>query len=182
MSTNKIEIEAIIFDYGNVISLPQRAGNVEKMAALCGMPLLKFEARYWEFRLAYDRGELNADTYWRLVGGEQNAEGISRLVSLDTESWMDTNEDTLRWIQALHKGGLPLALLSNMPWELSRHIEKHCSWTSYFQALIFSCDIGSAKPSQLAYRTCLEKINAAPEKTLFIDDRADNVEGARLSG
>jgi putative hydrolase of the HAD superfamily len=38
------------------------------------------------------------------------------------------------------------------------------------------------KPEPEAYRACLERLAAQAAETLFIDDRADNVEGARLAG
>jgi putative hydrolase of the HAD superfamily len=38
------------------------------------------------------------------------------------------------------------------------------------------------KPEPEAYRACLERLDAQAAETLFIDDRADNVEGARSAG
>jgi putative hydrolase of the HAD superfamily len=38
------------------------------------------------------------------------------------------------------------------------------------------------KPEPQAYRACLERLGAQAADTLFIDDRADNVEGARSAG
>lgn len=38
------------------------------------------------------------------------------------------------------------------------------------------------KPEPEAYAACLERLGARAHQTLFIDDRADNVEGARLAG
>ena len=38
------------------------------------------------------------------------------------------------------------------------------------------------KPEPRAYAACLERLGAQAADTLFVDDRADNVEGARIAG
>ena len=48
--------------------------------------------------------------------------------------------------------------------------------------LVTSCDIGLAKPDPEAYRAALVLLEAKPEETLFVDDREDNVAGARAAG
>ncbi len=42
--------------------------------------------------------------------------------------------------------------------------------------------LGLCKPEPQAYAACLQRLDAQAADTLFIDDRADNVEGARAAG
>jgi putative hydrolase of the HAD superfamily len=51
------------------------------------------------------------------------------------------------------------------------------------EAIVCSGQLRQCKPDPAAYRTCLARLGeAAPEKVLFVDDNADNVEGARVAG
>jgi len=152
------------------------------MAERSGMPIGRFHDFYWKFRPAYDRGELNGTSYWTAVtaeGGKSlTQEDISQLVSLDIQSWLHINQATMTWAAQLRRAGIRLALLSNMPFEIARYIESNCPWVSYFDPLIFSCDLGSVKPELAIYKSCLARLNILPDKALFIDDRAENVAAA----
>lgn len=53
---------------------------------------------------------------------------------------------------------------------------------SLFHGAYYSCMIGLRKPEAAAFRYVLERHGAAPEGTLFIDDSAQHVEGARIAG
>jgi putative hydrolase of the HAD superfamily len=183
---NKTAIEAVIFDYGNVLSLPQSASEVEHMAEKCAMPVRRFHDLYWKFRPAYDRGELNGTSYWTSVTRDERrtptGDEIAELIALDIRSWLQINPAAMKWAEQLHSVGIPLALLSNMPPEIARHIENNCSWASYFHPRIFSCDLGTAKPDPAIYQSCLESMKLAADKVLFLDDRAENVIAAAQLG
>lgn len=59
-------LQALIFDYGDVLSWPQKAESVETMAHLVGVSVDVFRAAYRQHRVAYDAG-LPAQEYWRRV-------------------------------------------------------------------------------------------------------------------
>jgi len=185
-SQHRTAIQAVIFDYGNVLSCPQNNSDVNAMAERCDIPIERFHDFYWKFRPAYDRGELNGASFWTSVtaqeGRRPTPEEISELISLDIQSWLHINQATMRWAEQLHRAGIRLALLSNMPLEIARYIENKCPWVSYFDSLIFSCDWGSIKPSLAIYRICLARLNVLPAKVLFLDDRAENVVAAAQLG
>lgn len=52
----------------------------------------------------------------------------------------------------------------------------------YFDGVVVSVDVHITKPDRGIYRYLLEKYHLKAEECLFIDDRADNVEGARKVG
>ena len=182
----RTHIQGVIFDYGNVLCYPQNDSDVRLMAERCAMPLQRFHDLYWKFRLAYDRGELNGASFWTSVtaleGTTPTEAQISELVSLDIRSWLHINQATMRWVEQLHNARMPLALLSNMPSEVARHIESNCPWASYFDPLVFSCDLNSVKPEPTIYRNCMAKLNLPPGEVLFLDDRAENVAAAVALG
>ncbi len=52
----------------------------------------------------------------------------------------------------------------------------------YLQQIIFSSDVGIAKPDPQIYRLALKKLNSSADETIFIDDRLVNIEGANAVG
>jgi putative hydrolase of the HAD superfamily len=184
--SQKRSVRAVVFDYGNVLCLEQTLEDMKGMALVCGIPSERFSELYWELRPAYDRGDIDGPAYWTAVVGQQEP-GLSRdqiatLIKLDSESIIRPNQGAVQWAQLLHHEGFPLALLSNMPLELSRYVTKSFPGLSTFEYLIYSCDYGSIKPELAIYRNCLELFKAAPQDILYLDDRAENVEAAARLG
>lgn len=182
----KIRVQGVVFDYGNVLCTPQLPADRELMAETCGMKLPRFEELYWRFRLAYDRHDLNGDSYWSAIaeaeGRTLSRQKIAKLVLLDSQSWARPNEPVLRWAEELRRAGFRLAVLSNMPFEISRYLLENCPRLAAFHHLIFSCDEGSAKPEPAIYLKCLAALELQPEEVLFLDDRLENVQAASMLG
>jgi putative hydrolase of the HAD superfamily len=170
----------IVFDFGEVIS--QRNPALPFMAERLGVSLDAFEAAYWD-RDAYDRGGSDAE-YWSLIG---SALGLSfdsavvrEMTSMDNAGWLDDPvADTVALIEDLSSLGVPLALLSNAPVTFARLAEK-VPWAKHFRHLVFSGDLGLAKPDLEIFRRVESVIGSSD--VIFFDDRASNVEGARAAG
>jgi len=179
-------VRAVVFDYGNVLCLEQTLDDMKAMALVCGIPHERFSEIYWKLRPPYDRGDMDGPAYWTAVAGQQSL-GLSRdqiatLIKFDCESIIRPNQGAVQWAKLLHQAGFPLTLLSNMPLELSRHVTKSFPILSTFEHLIYSCDHRSIKPDLAIYRNCLERLNAAPQDILYLDDRAENIEAAASLG
>jgi putative hydrolase of the HAD superfamily len=173
-------VKAIIFDYGNVISLPQDAALSSELYHVSGIGPL-FEESYWRFRLAYDSDELGADKYWQTVAAYANVRlsklQVDRLIQLDAQSWMKPRLEMLNWVERLRREGYKIALLSNMPRSIGEMLVKQ-PWFPRFDTLIFSCELGVTKPSPEIYSQCLKGLNLPGEQALFLDDREENIIGA----
>ncbi|MGH9447385.1 MAG: hypothetical protein ACRD3O_16865, partial [Terriglobia bacterium] len=104
-SGGKIPVRVVVFDYGNVLCLPQQTRDLEPMAKLCGVPLDRFRDSYWRFRRPYDRGELDAVSYWASVTREEKRKltggQVGEIVELDAKSWSRPNHEALRWVKQL---------------------------------------------------------------------------------
>jgi HAD superfamily hydrolase (TIGR01509 family) len=77
--------------------------------------------------------------------------------------------------------GVALHAFSNYPcWyaliESAVRLSRYVSWT------FVSCDTGMRKPDEAAYRHALDTLAVPPERILFVDDRAVNVEAAERTG
>jgi putative hydrolase of the HAD superfamily len=181
-----IQPKAIIFDYGNVLCVPQPRQDVEAMAGVFQVTPAQFEKVYWPYRLPYDEGRLDAISYWRTVAhdlGRPLAESdIPRLTQLDVRSWTHLDACMMEWARRVRAGGVSIAILSNMPLDLRNWIVQESDWFAGFDFATFSCDLGVGKPDAAIYQHCLSGLGVAPFEALFLDDRQQNVDGARRLG
>jgi putative hydrolase of the HAD superfamily len=170
----------IVFDFGEVIS--QRNPARPAMAAKLGVTLEAFEAPYWD-RDAYDRGGSDAD-YWARIGSSLGLTLddalVRELTAMDNAGWLDDPVvETVALIEDLAALGVPLALLSNAPSTFGRLAEK-VPWAKHFRHLIFSGDLGCAKPDAAIWKHTSSVIGSTD--VIFFDDRLSNVEGALVAG
>jgi putative hydrolase of the HAD superfamily len=183
---SRISVRAVVFDFGNVLCLEQSSDDMADLARLCGIPTEPFCELYWALRPSYDRGDVDGTAYWNSVvrkhGRTLSSELIAKLIGLDSASIARPNQGAVRWVQLLQAARVPLALLSNMPTELSRYVQKNCQWLAAFDHLIFSCDHGSIKPEPTIFSKCLEALRLDPAEVLYLDDRRENIEAASRFG
>jgi putative hydrolase of the HAD superfamily len=181
-----MKITTAIFDFGYVLSLPPLASDYQRLATLAGIDGMPFEEVYWGQRADYDRGTIDGPAYWRRV-----AEALSKrftpaqidsLIAADIALWMRANPLMMEWVRALKSRGLKIAVLSNMPIEISLYMRQHAPWFSAFDYVCFSAEVHLAKPEAAIFHACMRIVRSRPEECLFIDDRAENVEAARALG
>jgi len=181
-----IPLKAVIFDYGNVLSRPQTAGDMAAMARVAGLAAAEMHRRYWQFRAAYDRGDLDEASYWsavsRAAGRDFSAGQLREIIRLDNESWSRPDRVMVRWAAAVRATGMRAGVLSNMPATLCRHLTANVAWLGDFDQHTYSCDVRMVKPEAGIYEHALEGLGAAADEALFLDDREENVEGARRVG
>ena len=181
-----INITTVIFDFGYVLSLPPQTSDYQKLAALAGIEGRSFEQVYWGQRADYDRGTIDGPAYWRRVaeaaGREVTPAQIESLIAADIAIWMRANPIMMEWVRALKTRGLKIAVLSNMPIEMSTHMRQHAPWFREFDYVCFSAEVQLAKPEAAIFHACLNVVGSKPGECLFIDDRAENVEAARELG
>ena len=82
----------------------------------------------------------------------------------------------------LKERGLKTAILSNIGDSVVESIEREFDWIHRFDVLVWSYQLGIAKPDPAIYRHTLDELGTRPEETLFIDDKLENVEAARALG
>jgi putative hydrolase of the HAD superfamily len=179
-------IDAVIFDFGYVLSLPPRPADYQGLAALAGIDGMAFEEIYWGQRADYDRGTIDGHAYWRRIAATASkrftSAQIDSLIAADIAIWMRANPVMMEWVRGLKSCGVKIAVLSNMPIEISSYMRQHAPWFRDFDYVCFSAEVQLAKPEAAIFHVCLEVVRSRPEECLFIDDRAENVETARALG
>src|SRR6266851_1117219 len=74
------------------------------------------------------------------------------------------------------------AFLSNSGPEVMARVREQWPLEARFDAVVISCEVGLSKPDPRIYQLCLDRLGLAAPATLFVDDRADNVEAAARVG
>jgi putative hydrolase of the HAD superfamily len=179
-------VRAVILDYGNVLCNPPALEEMRGMAEILGVEAEGFLEFYMPTRGPYDRGDLTPAAYWTKVaegtGVRLNDELIEKLRKQDMEMWSSINLEMVEWAGHLRSVGLKTAILSNMESDMAAHMRKNFRWMSNFDSHTFSCEVRMIKPDEAIYRHCLQSLGVPASETLFVDDREENVEGARRVG
>ena len=179
-------IEAVIFDYGKVLSNSEDPEAQRKLIALTGLERPDFDRHYWAHRHAYDLGHLNGRTYWEKIAKEAGLsftpEHIDDLVETDVVMWTSLNEEMLAWVIALQQANIKTAILSNMGPDILAYMRQEFGWLAHFHHHTWSCELGICKPDPAIYLHTCEKLKVEPRKALFIDDRSENIIAAAEVG
>jgi putative hydrolase of the HAD superfamily len=172
----------LVFDYGEVISF--QIDVRPELAELLRVPLAEFCAAYAAFRDFYDRGWSDL-RYWQAVGDRLGIRvdewQAAMCTRIDIQGWVETRPEAVGLLGELARTGVPMALLSNAPRSHGRAFRRR-QWTSYFRHLLFSGDIGTAKPDQRVWDLLAGRLGADPADCLFFDDRQSNVDSAVEAG
>ena len=183
---DKIQVRALILDYGGVISRPQNRTNINNILKILSRPYHDFEAVYFQERAAYDRGQITGEMYWQNVlkrlGHHANHADIPSLIQEDVKSWTHLNHSMIQFITEIKPKIPKLAIISNMTFDSLAVIKANFDWPDLFDVLVYSCELGINKPEQSIYEHCLHLLNLPPDACLFVDDSLENIQGALKLG
>ncbi len=179
-------LRAVIFDYGMVLTGPPDPIAYAALLRITGLTAKRLEEFYWVDRHSYDEGKLTGFGYWQKIvedaGLHLGQAEIEELNLWDARMWTTQNDAMLAWQQELKRGGVLTAILSNMGDSVHANIEREYGWLSRFDVLVWSYQLGIAKPDPAIYRHVLKELGTEPEETIFIDDKKVNVVAALALG
>ena len=159
-----------------------RLEHVAALAGICGIEPDDFGAAWGASRIAYDAGALTAAEYWLGLGIDDESL-LEQAIAADADAWSVPNLALAEWLVALREAGVRTAILSNMPreqWALLGPMYER--WLAGCDEVTLSFEVECVKPDERIYRHCLERLGVEPGETLFLDDRAENVDAARALG
>jgi putative hydrolase of the HAD superfamily len=182
----KIRISAVLFDYGMVLSKPPAEKDWRALERVLGVREKEFQAAYWKYRDAYDRGALRAATYWETMARDLekpiDADVLGALIDADTVVWTRPNVEMMDWAERLNRAGIKTGILSNIGDAMELGIRGRFPALDEFSHQTFSHRLGIAKPDAAIYRHAVEGLGVPAGEILFVDDRQDNIEAARAEG
>jgi putative hydrolase of the HAD superfamily len=176
-----------IFDFGGVVIKWKNNNPIfDSIAERYGVPRAKMR-RVLELSLPrLEEGDVTTrDFLEEALGGfgKRLARGDSpdELWSLPFERLVKFRKGTIELVRSLRRRGYPVYLFSNTS---PPHAElvKRKGWDRLFDGFLTSCELHSAKPSAAAFESALAIVGAKPSEIAFIDDKEENVRGARDYG
>ncbi|MGO4514835.1 HAD family hydrolase [Terriglobus sp. 2YAB30_2] len=177
---------AILFDFGQVLSLTPDLEQWERMKRVLGLDEIDFQESYWQYRHAYDRGDLNAVSYWHRIAEDYKITlsdtALQDLIDADVRMWSRLNQPMVQWLRRLQQTGVRTGLLSNIGDAMAHGLRAKFAWMGEFAHAIYSFEHNLAKPEHAIYRKAAEGLGCSPDGILFIDDKAENIEAARAVG
>jgi len=181
-----LDIKAVVFDYGQVISLPQDPKVIDELAKRIGVEREKFEPLLWSLRADYDRGIISAKDYYRNIFSHLSVpvddKNLAELIEIDHLSWRNINPETVALMEDVKKAGYTLGILSNMPHDFLSWARKNIPAFSLPHASIFSCEVNLIKPEKAIYIRLLSLLGMEGGELVFFDDNAENIGSARALG
>jgi putative hydrolase of the HAD superfamily len=181
-----MNLRAVLFDFGMVLSTSPVMSAHKNLLEISALNADVFDRHYWAHRHAYDEGKFTGEAYWQQVASDAgiklSSEQIANLITADILMWGGINAPMLEWARSIGRAGFKTGILSNIGFELATAMEKNFPWVKEFKYTIWSCRLAMAKPDPKIYRCAQEKLDEAPQETLFIDDREENIRAAREFG
>jgi putative hydrolase of the HAD superfamily len=171
-----MKIDGVIFDYGGVLCFHPTEDQIARAAAKCGLEPREFVKALWKNRTAYDAGQ-DPHEYWREV-----ARIAGRRIECEIDFWGRFDTRLLDWIHQLRASGTRIGILSNLPSPLGSHLRTRDGFLDHFDHVTFSFELNVVKPQRAIYEHAVRGLNVAPQNALFLDDRPENIEGARAAG
>jgi putative hydrolase of the HAD superfamily len=179
-------INAVIFDYGEVLCHKPTSEQTARLAGFFGVDLGRFPALWERNRGPFDRGDLTPKQYWSMLaedaGVRISAEQLAEITELDVAMWSNVDPSMVAWADQIRSYGLKVGLLSNMHHEMVTYCRNHFAWLKNFDFVTFSAEVNLIKPDPAIYQHTLNGLNVPAAETLFLDDRAVNVQAARALG
>jgi putative hydrolase of the HAD superfamily len=178
--------DAVIFDYGGVLSYAPARQDLAEYARSSGLDEETFFELYSATRDYYGRSANGYSQRWYKAADAAGVEipeaAVMQFIDKESELWTRPNPEVLALAREVRATGCRIAILSNMTFELLKVLETKFEWLDEFDVRIWSCQHGCAKPDESIYRSCLASLNCEAPRALFFDDRPGNVEAAKQFG
>jgi len=185
MSVTSGAIRHVVFDMDDVLCSYDRSLRLAHMARSTGVPAAEIEAAIFTsgFDELGDQGRFDADGYLRGFCARIGAE-ISRADWLAARAAsMRPDTEMLALARQLGERLQTAMLTNNGPLLQAGLAEVFPEVLELFgPRTFFSCQFGGGKEGTAVFAALLDRLDAVPDATLFIDDSPDYVANARAAG
>lgn len=178
-------VEAVVFDLGGVLIDWDPRYLYRKLFGGDDAAMETFLATICtsEWNERFDRGESFPEGVRALAAAHPQ---YADLIHAYWERWpeMVAGEigGTVEILAGLRNRGVPLFALSNWSTETFVRVRHQFPFLDWFHGMVISGEVGLVKPDSRIYELLRDRHSLVPERTLFVDDKARNVEAARNVG
>jgi len=183
--TENKKLEAVIFDLGGVIFGVSLKPVILHWAESIGCApqeiakKFKVDSYYERFETGHISPEEYRNHVYDVLGHRMSDEDFDK-------GWNSIYLEVLPGIESLLKklhGKLRMVVLTNTNQIHAQEWRpRYAEILKHFEKIFSSWEIGARKPETESFRIVLDYLNIEPEKVAFIDDNAQNVQGAEAVG
>lgn len=178
----RVDLDAIVFDIGNVLlrydpyaclikKFPQQAARINEAV---------FMSPHWA---EIDRSVLtDEEIFARMI---KDAPDMAEWIGPAIEVYPDMihpMQETIDLLPALKEAGYKLYVLSNYGAEYFARTRVRFPFFDLFDGLLISGEHRVLKPDAAIYLLLLHRFGLEPSRTLFLDDKQENIDGAAAVG
>lgn len=188
MVLDKIKIKAIIFDWGGVCcreAEPFASKELQKRLGMTPEEIIKEVAEVYD---DFYRGKYDDEVFWRkIIGHFKLAEDSVINPGSLSQAYLDSYElwpEVMDIVRRL-RGAYQIGLLSDLSPVMRDNIRSKYDLNKFFPVQVFSCDDGinlQKKDGIEIFNIILNKMGAAAETTLFIDNSKNKIKVAEMAG
>ena len=189
MNNHPMKLRFIYFDLGNLLVSFDPTLAFNNVAQLCGVSLDDAKAAIVDTGLQqkYETGFVDDREYYASIVDDlsMTTPVPSRDQLLDAVSDMFQPIDSMRLVmEQIRRQGYSIGLLSNTCRAHWHWIQKqnYEVMSIEFDHVILSYEVKSMKPDSMIFREAQRSCGYQPQEILFLDDRSENVAGARNLG
>lgn len=175
-------IESVIFDWGGVLIDDPRPGLLRYCADAFGVSEELYTPVHDSFLDPFQKGLISEGIFWREISRRlgKPEPAVASLWSRAFRAAYVPKREVFALASSLQGRGYKTALLSNTELAAAEFFVE--SNYDMFDVVVFSCKEAIAKPEQRIYEIVVERLDSRAERSVFIDDRLDYVQGAKDAG
>jgi putative hydrolase of the HAD superfamily len=131
-----------------------------------------------------ERPTMTGGDFTAVVAGVLDRRGIDADPEEVLQGWRSlvVDPDMLGRVADLRATGIGCALATNQQNVRVAYMRTLNAYVDAFEAQFYSSELGLAKPDLAYFTAIVERLRIEPGEALFLDDREDNVAGAREAG
>lgn len=176
-------MKAIIFDLGNVLVHYDHQASLNALAALSQVDVTAIRQHHetWEYALGI--GEMSAEEFHQyLIAHAATNPDFDTFVAA-YGAGITRNESALAYaVELQQRPDVTVAIMSNTNQAHVLWLDELVPELAEFDLVMLSSEVHLLKPDSEIYLLALQLLNVDPEQTIFIDDRAENVNAAQTLG
>lgn len=175
--------EAVVFDIGNVLMHWNPEGFYDARLGEAGRRRLFAETGIEAMNVAIDAGApFRATVEAHAAAHPDWAEDILCWYHNWIEMASPRIEGSIALLRALRAKRVPVLALTNFGDDSFTYAQSQYDFLNEFDRAFVSARMGMIKPEAEIYRQLEEAMGLAPERLIFTDDKAENIEAAAARG
>lgn len=177
-------IKTIIFDIGNVLArfrweeYLDEAGYSEDTKKRIGRATVLSERWNELDRGARDESDIMDEC---IMAEAEVAKEIGQFF-IDSSELVKEYDYALDIVRRLKDNGYKVYILSNYAKFTFAHARENFEFFNYIDGMVISYEVKYIKPEPEIYQILIDKYNINPKEAVFLDDKIENLEGAKPFG